>query len=326
MKALVTGASGFLGGYVVRALMREGHEVTALVRRSSDLTGLRESGCTLAYGNLLELGTLRGAFQGVSAVFHLAAIASPDRSRREEVEAVNVQGTRNIVQLCAETKARLVHVSSVAAVGASESPKGVLNEESVNNTRGKGFFNFEAKARGEDIVLEACRSGAIDAVVVNPSVIVGAGDARKAARKGSIQAARGELRFYPEGGLSVVAAEDVAQGIVDAWKRGRSGERYVLSGENLTLEQVLSLYSELAGSRPPRHKLPSWLLRGIGTVSDLLKLGGPLAKESTVSATMYHWYDCSKATRELGFRPRPAREAVRDSVKWMIENGYLENF
>jgi dihydroflavonol-4-reductase len=292
-----------LGGFLVRALAKEGHEVIALVRRTSDLAGLRGVACKLAYGNIQDRASLIGALQGVSAVFHLAQ-----------------PGTENVVELCLELKIpRLVHVSSVAAVGAADHSAQILDETSDNSIRRHGFPNYEAKVRAEELVLAACKSRGLDAVVVNPSVIVGAGDARKEVRKASVQAARGKLPFYPEGGLSVVAAEDVVQGIIDAWKKGRTGERYILSGENVTLKEMLSIYAELAGSRPPRHRLPNWILKLVGRFL-------PSSREGAVSATLFHWYDHSKATKELGFQPRPAREAIQSSIDWMEENGFLQDF
>ncbi|HUP56764.1 MAG TPA: NAD-dependent epimerase/dehydratase family protein [Bdellovibrionota bacterium] len=322
-RVLVTGASGFLGGYLVRALERAGHEVVALVRDTSDLSGL--SRCSLVRGSVTDREALRRAMRDAEAVFHLAGLMSLERSREREVGQVNVAGTWNVVEACLELGVqRLVHVSSVAAVGASASPLHLMNEESSNPLRPFRFPNYEAKAKAEEIVLEAARNRGLDAVVVNPSMIFGAGDAKKEARKGNLLAARGKVKLYPDGGLSVAHVEDVAAGIVAAWKRGRKGERYILGGENISVGQLLGLYAELAGKPAPRHRLPTWLLRLAASAADVFGLGRTRAYEGAVSATLFHWYDSSKAARELEYKPRPAREAIEQSVGWMRERGWIE--
>lgn len=321
---LVTGANGFLGKYLLKALLRENHEVVALVRAAGAVTELQALSCKVVRGDVTDKQSLRQAFAGVEAVFHLASQVSVFSSDRAQLYKTNVEGTRNVLELCRENSVgRLVHVSSVVAVGASSDAEGIMNENSVNSTRAFQFPNCESKSVGEELVLQACRRGEVDAVVVNPSMVFGAGDAVKPPRKGNILAAQGKLAWYTRGGLSAVGAEDVVAGMIAALKRGRKAERYILSGENLTMKQVLGLYAECAGARPPRHEMPSWLLRMLGRIVDALRLRIPLSWEGAVAATSFHWFDHSKAAKELGFNPRPAREAIQGSVDWMRSQGYL---
>lgn len=321
MKVLVTGAAGFLGSHLTQALGEEGYEVYAVVRPSSDLSGLRNSVCKVTYADLSHLDELRTNLPpGLQVVFHLAGSVALRPSERLNLDRVHLKGTHNVIRVCQEFKVpRLVHISSVAAIGASRSGE-ILSEESPNSFQKYRFPNYEIKARAEALVLEEVRGGRLDAVVINPSVIFGARDLRKPARKASLMAAQGKLPFYTQGGLSVAPVEDVVQGIIQAWKKGRKGERYILSGENLTGKEVAELYARASGARPPSRALPSWLLRFLGSLSDWVGLDSSLNSESAMTATTYHWFDHSKATRELDYRPRPAREAIKNSVDWLIES------
>ncbi|MBI3542013.1 MAG: NAD-dependent epimerase/dehydratase family protein [Deltaproteobacteria bacterium] len=324
MKAFVTGATGFLGPYVVRALVAKGYAVTALARERSDTRELETTGCRLAEGDVTDPDSLGVPLKGADTVVHMASVVATRPEQRALLESVNVEGTRNVLAACREARiGRLLHVSSVAAVGAAAKINEVLNEDSPGSMCTPEFPNFDSKRRGEDLVREAARNGELDAVIVNPSMIFGAGDVRKAARRGNLMAARGKLGGYTRGGLSIVAVEDVVEGMLAAIERGRRGERYILSGENLMIRQLLAMYAECTGASPPRHEIPTWVFRAVGRAVDTFHLKGPVTYEGAVAATSFHWFDHSKARRELGFRPRPAVEAVKTSVKWMAENGYL---
>ena len=306
MKVLVTGGSGFLGSHLVPALIAQGNEVT------SKRFDVRDS------------EACRNAVAGHDVVYHLAAKVAVKRSERKTAHEVNVKGTENMVQaaLAANVK-RFLHVSTVATVGLN-SDQSILNENSHHDFADRKFPNFDSKIESEKVVLRAVAERNLDAVIVNPAMIFGAGDAKKAARKGNILAARGKLPFYTVGGLSIVAVEDVVQGMIEAMKHGRKGERYILSGENLTFEQVFHLYAKLAGVKPPKRAISTGVLRKIGAAIETLKLNSELSPESALAATSYHWFDHAKATRELNFHPLPAAFAIENSFRYMQENGYLK--
>ena len=338
MRVLVTGAGGFLGSWLVEALVKEGHAVTALVRADSDTSfleerlqggpkaGQREGQCRVVNGDLTDKASLRPAFEGAETVFHLGAVMTLKASERPLLQSVNVGGTRNVVELCEELRIpKLVHVSSVVTIGASFTPEEILNETSPNPTAACKIPNFESKREAEQIVLEAYRRGAIRAVVVNPSLIYGAGDARKSVRQGVVRAARGKLPAYTSGGVNIVAIEDVVQGILSAWKRGREGERYILAGENLTIRELFTEIARAAGVPPPRRRIPRWLLLFMGRAADFLRFDGALSYENALTAVLFHWFNAEKARRELGFTARPAREAIANSVAWMRQHGYLKD-
>ena len=328
MKVLVTGANGFLGSWVTRALVDEGHEVYALVRPKSDLSELDGINCKYVYGDVTDIVSLLEAFKGIDTVFHLAGVIAYKGSDRALMERVNVQGTANVVEVCRECHVRrLVHLSSVVAIGGSRSSSEILDEKSEFNVHDLNLGYFETKFAAEELVKKAVAKGEIDAVILNPSTIYGPGDARKGSRKMMLKVAQGKFKFYTSGGVNVVAVQDVVKGILSAWKVGKKGERYILAGENILIKDLFRIIAEEAGVPAPAHHLPDQMLHLVGTIGDVMeKMGfkGPLSKENAYTATMYHWFDSSKAQKELDFHPRPAREAIHNSVQWIKEQGMLK--
>ncbi|MNJ93498.1 dTDP-4-oxo-6-deoxy-D-allose reductase [compost metagenome] len=328
MKVVVTGANGFLGSWVTKALVDEGHEVYALVRPKSDITELDGVACRYVYGDVTDALSLLEAFKGMDAVFHLAGVIAYKRSQRSQMERVNVEGTRNVVEVCREYQIkRLIYLSSVVAVGAGKTPDEILNEDSEYNVKSLDLGYFETKHEAELIVKRACDRNEVDAVILNPSTIYGAGDAKKGSRGMQLKVAQGKLKFYTSGGVNVVAVEDVVAGILSAWKKGRKGERYILCGENLLIKDLFRIIAEEAGRTPPSHLLPDKVLHVVGEIGDAMEkigLKGPLSKENAWTATMFHWFDSSKAQRELDFKPRPARDAIHNSVAWMKKHGLVK--
>lgn len=328
MKIVITGANGFLGSWLVRSLQKENAELFALVRPTSDLSDLEGLSIQSLHGDVTDLTSLNAAFEGADSVFHLAGVVAYNKAQRSLMQKVNVEGTRNVIRACREAKVRrLVHLSSVTAVGAGFSPDEILNENSPFNLAQYEFGYFDTKKAAEDLVREAVWAGELDAVILNPSTIYGAGDAKKGSRRMQLKVARGELAYYPKGGVSVIGVEDTVDGIIAAWKKGRSGERYILSGQNLFIHELFRFIAEAAGERPPQIALPNWVVHTAGAWGDLrqsLGLSSSLSLENARVSTLYHWFDNSKARRELGLIPRPAKDAIAASVGWMREKGLLK--
>lgn len=327
MKVLVTGATGFVGQWLVDSLLRDGVEVRSIRRKSSAPAEPLRPGLETVWGDITDEESVLKATDGVDSVFHVAGVVAYSRAQRQLMEAVNVDGTRHVVNACLQKNVRrLVHVSSVMAVGASFDGKVPLNEESPFNLSHLNLGYAETKRMGEAIVLREAKAGRLDAVVVNPGVIYGSGDALKGSRSVQIKVAQGRLPFFTNGGVSVIAIEDLVSSTLAAWNRGRSGERYILSGENLTIRDLFRLIAEAAGVEPPKMLLPNLVARGLGTIGDQLEkidLKGPLNSERAWTAILYHWFDNSKAKKELGLNPRPAALAIKNSVAWMKQNGLL---
>lgn len=326
-KVLVTGANGFLGAWLTQRLVSDGHEVYALVRKNSDLSELKDCSCKFIYGDVTDLTSLLTAFAGIDTVFHLAGVIAYKKSDRALMERVNVQGTANVLEALEKTQVQnLVYLSSVVAIGGGFSPT-PLNERSPYTIHNLNLGYFETKHNAEKLVQKACIEKGLRAVILNPSTIYGFGDAKKGSRKTQIKVAQGQFKFYTSGGVNVVAAEDVIDGIISAWNKGKAGERYILAGENITIRDLFSLIAAEAGVPAPSIKLPDFLLHIVGIIGDILTSLGfkaGLSRENAYTATMFHWFDSSKAQKELGFKPRPAREAIANSVRWMKDNGYLD--
>lgn len=327
MNVLITGANGFLGSWLTKRLLADQHQVTILARPTSDLTELQGLKYKTEFGDVTDLKSVMNACKGKDAVFHLAGVIAYKRSDRELMEHVNVTGTHNVVTACLENKVqRLLHLSSVVAIGAGFSKDQILNEDSPYNISQLDLGYFETKRKAEVLVREACLNQGLDAVMVNPSTIYGAGDAKKGSRKTQVKVAQGKFPFYTSGGVNVVAVEDVIEGILLAWKHGKSGERYILSGDNLTIKELFQMIAEFAGEKPPQILLPKWFIFILGFIGDLktaLGLKASLSLENAHTATLFHWFDNSKAKRELGFNPGPSSIAIGNSVTWMKKHGIL---
>jgi dihydroflavonol-4-reductase len=293
MLVYVTGASGFIGGHVVRELHAAGAEVR------QDWIDLGDS------------DRLRDAIAGCDAVFHLAALYSYDAPASEH-QRVNVEGTRTIVELCRELGVgRLVHTSTAGTCGpvtgrpATEEDAAPSWELSVPYKR--------TKLEAERIVLDAAREG-LDAVVVNPTTPVGDGDRFPTPTGQMIEGvAVGRYRAFLRGaGLNVVDVRDVARGHLLALERGQAGERYLLGGADLTLQELFAAIADLAGRSRPRFGLPYAAARTLGR-------SGLVNRDEVVLARLPMWFSSAKAEHELGYRPGPVWPALARAVREALD-------
>ncbi len=324
VRAAITGASGHLGANLVRALIEEGHDVTALVR--GDVRALDGLPVRSVPGDLFDPAALRRAFEGADVVFHLAALISIGGDRSGEVARTNVAGVRAVVGACADTRVRrLVHVSSVHAF--SVHPAG----EALDETRAPSDADPDApaynrsKALGEREVLAGVARG-LDAVIVNPTGVIGPHD-WKPSRMGRVvlALAQGRMPALVDGGFDFVDARDVARAAIAAWRRGRCGERYLLPGLWSRIDGVARAVARISGTRPPRIVVPMPLARlGAPFVESLWGLGGaePLYTRESLHA-LRHYGDVrhEKAARELGHAPRPLEETLADTLAWFRAQG-----
>jgi dihydroflavonol-4-reductase len=326
MKVLVTGATGFTGEKLSNYLLDQGLDVRILVRSPQKAKNFSDK-IEKVPGDVTNSDSLISATRGVDGVFHLAGVVGYSKSQRSEMEKVNVGGTKNLLHALQINKVpRLLHFSSVVAVGASKEQR-FLNEESAYNMHSYNLGYFETKREAEELVLSANKSGFVDAVVVNPSTIYGYGDAQKGSRSVQVKVAQGKFPFYTPGGANIIAVEDVCEATLKAFQKGRSGERYILSGENLTIKNIFEMIAKEAGVEPPKISLNKAALLTIGKVGDLLeKVGkkGPLNSENAWVSVMYHWFDNGKAKRELQLNPRPAKLAIQNSVQWMRDKKLIK--
>ena len=318
MRALVTGAAGFIGSHVAAALAAAGAEV-----RAFDRLPLAEppAGVEPVAGDLGDRAALERALGGCDAVFHLAAVYSYDRSHGAAMAAINVDGTRAVLDAAARGGAppRVVHTSSCATCGpvagraATEADSPPPWELAIPYKR--------TKLEGERLALRAAREG-LEVVVVNPTTPVGPGD-RGPTPTGKMVAdvARGRARAYLAGGaLNIAAVEDVAIGHRLAYERGRPGKRYLLGGENLTMREVFAIVAKAAGRRPPRIAVPWTLAHAAARLAELgLAAVGRkpslLVLDEVRLARLPMTFDDAKARGELGYRSRPAAVALAAAAR-----------
>ncbi len=321
MRALVTGAAGFIGGHVAAALAAGGAEVRAFDRQPPERL---PRGAEAAVGDLLDAGALARAMQDCDAVFHLAALYSYAAAEASAMEAINVGGTRLVLELAARgpLRRRVVHTSSSATCGPVAGR--VATEDDTAPRRELAVPYKRTKLEGERLALRAAREG-LDVVVVNPTTPVGPGDRRPTPTGKMVSdVARGRIRAYLAGGaLNVVAVEDVAAGHRSAFERGRSGHRYLLGGENLSMREVFAIVARAAGRRPPRIAVPwrvAYLAAGASTAA-LAAIGREsslLVLDEVRLARRPMLFDDAKARRELGYRSRPAAAALAAAAAGVV--------
>lgn len=322
---MVTGACGHIGANLVRALIDSGRPVRSLVHMHQ--RGMDGLATELVKGNILDPESLSAAFRDAGVVYHLAACISLSMKGWPQLEKINVLGTRNVVEACLRAGVkRLVHFSSIHAL--QQEPLSVPMDESRPLSEAPDFPPYDrSKALGEIEVRRGIEKG-LDAVIVNPTAIVGPHDyAPSYLGQGILDMAQHKMPALVTGGFDWVDVRDVARGAVAAGEKGTAGERYILSGHWLPLKGLADMISEITGTPPPRFTLPLWLVRlGVPFVAIAGKLKGksPLYTRFSLRAlesnrNMSH----EKASRELGYRPRPFRETIADTLQWFRDNGRL---
>ena len=327
MRALVTGATGFVGSAVARALSRDGWKVRALAREGSDRRNLAQLSAEIALGDLGDRSSLEAALGGCDALFHVAAdyrygVADPGPLYR-----TNVEGTRNVLEAARRAAvARIVYTSSVATVGLPADGSPGSEETPVGLADMVGHYK-RSKFLAEEVAREFARSGA-PVVIVNPSTPIGPGDVRPTPTgQVVVDAVRGRIPAYVDTGLNIVHVDDVAAGHLRALDRGRVGERYVLGGENLTLREILVQISRLAGRRPPRIRLPHAAVLPLAFASEALaRATGTTSRVTVENARMarkHMYFSSDKAVRELGYSWRAPAAAFADAIAWFREQGVL---
>ena len=328
MTTLITGATGFVGSHVARLLAARGDPVRVLVRPSSRLAALEGIPCECATGDLADPPSLEAALRGVRRVFHVAADYRLWVRDPGEIYRSNVEGTRNLLSAALEAGVdRFIYTSTVATV-AVPAENGRLPDEFTSARLEQMIGHYKrSKFIAEQEVLEAAQEGA-PVVIVNPTTPVGPGD-WKPTPTGRIilDFLNGRMPAFVDTGLNLVAVEDVAAGHLLAAERGTTGERYILGGRNMTLEEILTELAWITGRPTPRVRLPhavalaaaladSALCRALGREPHIPLDGVRMARHRM-------FVDSSRAERELGFHAGPIAAALERAIRWYQGHGYV---
>lgn len=329
MKALVTGATGFVGSAVARKLMAAGHAVRALARATSDRRNLDDLAVEVVTGDLRDPASLAAALAGCDALFHVAAdyrLWVPDP---ESIYAINVDGSRALIEAAvAAGVERVVYTSSVATLGLDRDGAPAHEDTPVSLEHMIGHYKrskFLAEAAVQDLV----RDHSAPVIIVNPSTPVGPRDVKPTPTgRMIVEAAAGRMPAFVDTGLNLVHVDDVADGHVLAYDHGVVGERYILGGADMTLEAILGEVAHLTGGRPPRLRLPHDLIMPLALAAETwARISGaePFATvDGLRMAKKKMFFTSAKAEAALGYRFRPPVEALADAIAWFKENGYLD--
>jgi dihydroflavonol-4-reductase len=325
MTTLVTGASGLLGNNVVRLLVERGEAVRVLVRDPAKLQPFQDLAVETAPGDVCDATAVQRAFAGVERVVHCAAQVHIGWSRLREQEAVNVEGTRHVAEAAQRHCARMVHVSSVDALGV-----GTLDRPSDENTPPNGEVPCPyvvTKRAAERAVLALVAQG-LNAVIVNPGFMLGPWDWKPSSGRMLLKIATGWGLLAPPGASSFCDVRDVAAGILTALERGRTGQRYILAGHTLTYREAMKLFARIMGKRPPIRTAIKPTVKLVGFVGDLL--GRITGRESDVNSAATEMsmlpknFSSARAAAELGYQTRDVEQSAVDAWTWLRQYGYTK--
>lgn len=328
-RVLVTGASGFVGGAVLRALGGRGLKLRALARPSSPKRNFDGQDCEIALGDMTDRASLERAMDGVDHLFHVAAdyrLWAPDPG---EIIRANVAGTEAVMAAAlAAGVRRIVYTSSVATLRAADAATRVDETAPLGDGEAIGAYK-QSKVAAERVVERLVAEAGLPAVIVNPSTPIGPGDVRPTPTgQMVVEAATGRIPAFVDTGLNLVHVDDVAAGHLKAHAHGRLGERYILGGQDASLREFLAEIARQTGRKPPTVALPRAPLYPLAFAAEAVaRVTGkePLLTRDALKMASHHmFFTSAKAERELGYAARPYAQALADALAWFGANGYLK--
>jgi dihydroflavonol-4-reductase len=328
MRALVTGGTGFVGANLVAGLAERGITPRVLRRAASSEKALVGLVYETVTGDVLdEPETLARAMEGCDWVFHVAAVSDYWRQSSARLYRVNVEGTRRVAAAARLAGVRrLVFTSSLAAMGVPQERGRLLDERDRCNLPPARFPYADSKCQAEDVIMEAVAAG-LQAVIVNPSVVLGPRDVNEISGAIILEAARGLLRFTVPGGMNFIDVADVVAGHIAAAERGRVGERYILGNHNLAYDEAIAIICDVVGRPPPRLHIPAWVLPpaavGVRVARRVLGNIVPMDENQVRMLSAVVYADNGKARRELNLPQTPFRTTVQRTYNWYNGHGYL---
>lgn len=327
---IVTGATGCIGVNLTRALLEHGEKVAVMCRPAEDTTPLGDlvESVEVRHADVRDAEAVSRALRGANAVFHLAGIAIHTNTLAKQMREVNVMGTENVVRAAAEHGVRLVHTSSMSAIGLPVD--GVVADEGFTFKGDGGSAYVATKRAGELVVGQYVERGA-DAVILNPAAVMAAGGDPNYGWPGFVQrVVAGRFKRYPSGGVAMVGGADLSQAYMKALKRGRSGQRYIVAGTNLPYRELIDLVAQTAGTDPTVGPIPDALIRVVARANAVRApfIRNPVQRplvvpENLPLLTRRLYYSGEKAHRELGVEYAPLAKAIETVVDWCRAQGTI---
>jgi dihydroflavonol-4-reductase len=324
---LVTGASGFVGSAVARKLVERGFAVRALVRKASPTAHLADLGLEFVQGDLRDAASVREAMRGVRHLFHVAADYRLWARDPEEIIRNNTVATRTVMEAAREAGVeRIVYTSSVATLKCRR--QGAPSDESMPLDEAQAIGAYKrSKVKAERLVETMVREG-LPAIIVNPSTPIGPCDVKPTPTgRIIVEAAAGRMPAFVDTGLNMAHVDDVAEGHLLAFEKGRIGERYILGGQNASLSEILATVAREVGRKPPKVKIPRGAIVPIAIVAEMMARRTGREPFVTLDGLRMSknrmFFTAAKAERELGYKARPYAEGIRDAIRWFGEKGYL---
>ncbi len=324
---LVTGASGFVGSAVARLLVERGFRVRALVRPTSPVEHLAGQDIEFISGDLRDADSVRPAMRGARALFHVAADYRLWARDPDEIVRNNLTSTQTVMDEAKRAGVeRVIYTSSVATLTCS--PKGEIADETVPLHESAAIGAYKRSKVVAERLVETMVSEGLPAVIVNPSTPIGPRDVKPTPTgRIIVEAAAGRMPAFVDTGLNMVHVDDVAAGHLQAFERGRIGERYILGGQNASLSEILAAIANHMGRRPPRFKIPRSAIMPMAMMAEMVARRTGREPFVTVDGLRMSknrmFFTAAKAERELGYTARPYAEGIRDAIDWFQQTGYL---
>jgi dihydroflavonol-4-reductase len=313
---LVTGATGFVGSILARQLAQQNISIRCLKRGTSVIPAILEPYTPLidwAEADILDTPKLEDVFEGVTQVYHCAAWVSFKEADKEPMISTNVNGTANVVNLCMEHNARLVHVSSIAAIGQAKPEQLITEKNHLDETPANNNYSI-SKLESEMEVWRGIAEG-LDAVIVNPSVIIGPSAGTDGSGK-IFETVRKGLKYYTRGSCGLVDVEDVARCMIALMNSDVTAERYIINAENWKYKDLMDTIARCFNLKPATTEAKPWMLelawRGASFIGTLTGSDPSLDKIAARAATVEQNYDNSKIVKELDFKFKPVKESIRE--------------
>ena len=318
---LVTGATGFIGSHLVKYLLKKGENVRVLVRNPDKLMifGPEQNKLDIVKGDLLKINDISTALDGVDRLYHIAGFISTLPRDKDKIYKLNYDITYNLFEECSKRNIeKIVFLSSIFALGGGGS---IPVDEKVDCKLGDLNADYIRAKRMSEIYVREKISEGLPIVLVYPCFCYGPGDLNNSSSKLLVLFLNKKVPGYIKGGQNVVDVRDAAIGLYLGMERGKKGEKYIIGGKNLSYCELFALLSEITGYSHPKIKLSGRMGKFIGLINQAFSSDPKLDRQSAEIMGRYWYYDDSKSRRELGYKPRPLRETLIDSINWFCIRG-----